>query len=63
MTDVPVHTRYRTLVVRLVIHAAASDDVRLWVPVLCFLEAERERAGIVGHVGVLVDVMRVLDDD
>lgn len=43
--------------------AAASDDVRLWVPVLCLLEAEREREGIVGHVGVLVDAMHVLDDD
>ncbi|MBC2907187.1 hypothetical protein H4N64_37880 [Streptomyces sp. PSKA01] len=46
------------------IHAAAdSDDVRLWVPVLCLLEAERDRAGIVEHVGVLVDVLRVVDDD
>lgn len=43
--------------------AAASDDVRLWVPVLCLLEAERERAGIVDHVGVLVDALHVLDDD
>ncbi|UUU33802.1 hypothetical protein JIX56_30345 [Streptomyces sp. CA-210063] len=43
--------------------AAASDDVRLWVPVLCLLEAERRRAGMVDHVGVLVDVLHVLDDD
>ncbi|MPY59106.1 hypothetical protein FNH08_18625 [Streptomyces spongiae] len=43
--------------------AAASDDVRLWVPVLCLLEAERERTGIVDHVGVLVDALHVLDDD
>ncbi|WP_405907152.1 hypothetical protein OG742_18485 [Streptomyces sp. NBC_00828] len=43
--------------------AAASGDVRLWVPVLCLLEAERERAGIVDHVGVLVDVMHLIDDD
>lgn len=43
--------------------AAASDDVRLWVPVLCLLEAERERPGIVAHAGVLVDVLRVVDDD
>lgn len=43
--------------------AAASDDVRLWVPVLCLLEAERERAGVVAHLGVLVDVLRVIDDD
>ncbi|WP_225098678.1 hypothetical protein [Streptomyces sp. CoH27] len=46
------------------IHAAASsDDVRLWVPVLSLLEAERERAGIVAHAGVLLDVLRVIDDD
>ncbi|MGW3646475.1 hypothetical protein [Streptomyces sp. NPDC000878] len=46
------------------VHAAAgSEDVRLWVPVLCMLEAERERAGIVEHVGLLVDVLRVVDDD
>ncbi|MEV2217365.1 hypothetical protein AB0H86_39075 [Streptomyces sp. NPDC050997] len=43
--------------------AAASDDVRLWVPVLCLLEAERRRAGIVDHVGVLVDVLHLVDDD
>ncbi len=43
--------------------AAASVDVRLWVPVLCLLEAERERAGIVAHVGVLLDVLSVVDDD
>ncbi|WP_079052677.1 hypothetical protein [Streptomyces regalis] len=46
------------------IHAAASsDDVRLWVPVLCLVEAERERAGIVAHAGVLLDVLRIMDDD
>ncbi|WLW52522.1 hypothetical protein [Streptomyces sp. YU58] len=46
------------------IHAAASsDDLRLWVPVLCLVEAERERAGIAAHVGVLLDVLRVIDDD
>ncbi|MBP2049294.1 hypothetical protein J2Z21_002225 [Streptomyces griseochromogenes] len=46
------------------VHAAASsDDVRLWVPVLCLLEAERERVGIVAHAGVLLDVLRVIDDD
>jgi hypothetical protein len=46
------------------IHAAAgSGDVRLWVPVLCLLEAERERSGIVEHVGLLIDVVHVLDDD
>lgn len=46
------------------VHAAASsDDVRLWVPVLCLSEAERERVGIVAHAGVLLDVLRVIDDD
>ncbi|MFE1314336.1 hypothetical protein [Streptomyces sp. NPDC058755] len=46
------------------IHAAASsDDVRLWAPVLCLLEAERERVGIIAHAGVLLDVLRVIDDD
>ncbi|MCT7351214.1 hypothetical protein N4P33_03390 [Streptomyces sp. 15-116A] len=46
------------------IHAAASsDDVRLWVPVLCLVEAERERAGIVVQAGVLLDVLRLVDDD
>ncbi|MEU5308370.1 hypothetical protein [Streptomyces sp. NPDC021562] len=43
--------------------AAASDDLRLWVPVLCLLEAERRRAGIVDHVGVLVDVLHIVEDD
>ncbi|MFG2127898.1 hypothetical protein ACGFNV_08865 [Streptomyces sp. NPDC048751] len=43
--------------------AAASDDVRLWAPVLCLLEAERERPGVVAHAGVLLDVLRLLDDD
>ncbi|WP_330338068.1 hypothetical protein [Streptomyces sp. NBC_00557] len=46
------------------IHAAASsDDVRLWAPILCPVEAERERPGIVAHVGVLLDVIHVVDDD
>ncbi|MEU2335543.1 hypothetical protein ABZ770_04485 [Streptomyces sp. NPDC006654] len=43
--------------------AAASDDMRLWVPVLCLLEAERRRAGVVDHVGVLVDVLHIVEDD
>lgn len=45
--------------------AAASDDVRLWVPVLCLLEAERERerAGTVAHAGVLLDVFQIIEDD
>ncbi|WP_416977134.1 hypothetical protein [Streptomyces sp. T028] len=47
-----------------VIHAeAASDDVRLWTPVLCLLEAERGRSGVAAHAGVLLDVLRVVDDD
>ncbi len=33
------------------------------MPVLCLLEAERRRAGIVDHVGVLVDVVQVMEDD
>jgi hypothetical protein len=33
--------------------AASSDDVRLWVPVLCLVEAERERAGIVAHAATI----------
>ncbi|MET9441587.1 hypothetical protein [Streptomyces sp. NPDC006610] len=46
------------------VHAAAgSDDVRLWVPVLSMIEAERVRSGLVEHIGVLVDVLRVVDDD
>ncbi|MFI1211829.1 hypothetical protein ACH4UV_29985 [Streptomyces sp. NPDC020802] len=47
----------------LIYAASASGDVRLWVPVLCLLEAERERTGIVGHAGLLVDVLHVIDDD
>jgi hypothetical protein len=43
--------------------AAASDDVRLGVPVLCLLEAERERPGTVVHVGVLPDVVQIVEDD
>lgn len=46
------------------IHAAANSAAsRLWVPVLCLLEAERERSGIVEHVGVLIDVTHLVDDD
>ncbi|MFD5469995.1 hypothetical protein [Streptomyces sp. NPDC127105] len=46
------------------IHAAASsDDMRLWVPVLCLLEAERERQGVVAHAGVLMDVLGVIEND
>ncbi|MCX4665222.1 hypothetical protein OG453_00790 [Streptomyces sp. NBC_01381] len=46
------------------IHAASgSDDVLLWVPVVCSLEAERERPGIVEYIGVMVDVLHLIDDD
>ncbi|MFJ4276174.1 hypothetical protein ACIP29_37160 [Streptomyces coelicoflavus] len=45
------------------IHIAAGDPtVRLWVPVVCVLEAERERSGIVDYLGIL-DVLHVLDAD
>ncbi|WP_328839092.1 hypothetical protein [Streptomyces europaeiscabiei] len=43
--------------------AAASDDVRLWAPVFCLLEAERHSEGIVDHVGLLVDVLHLVEDD
>lgn len=43
--------------------AAGSDDVLLWVPVMCALEAERERPGIVEYIGVMVDVLHLIDDD
>ncbi|MFI0242246.1 hypothetical protein [Streptomyces sp. NPDC016845] len=45
------------------IHVAAGDPtVRLWVPIVCALEAERERAGIVDYLGIL-DVLHTLDAD
>ncbi|CAM5597061.1 hypothetical protein AB0D47_36195 [Streptomyces sp. NPDC048376] len=45
------------------IHIAAGDPtVRLWVPIVCVLEAERERAGIVDYLGIL-DVLHTLDAD
>ncbi|WP_425824927.1 hypothetical protein [Streptomyces fractus] len=45
------------------IHVAAGDStVRLWVPIACALEAERERAGLVGYLGIL-DVLHTLDAD
>ncbi|WP_239106204.1 hypothetical protein [Streptomyces rubrogriseus] len=36
--------------------------MRLWVPIVCVLEAERERAGIVDYLGIL-DVLHTLDAD
>lgn len=45
------------------IHVAAGDPtVCLWVPVLCALDAERERAGIIDNLGIL-DVLHTLDAD
>lgn len=45
------------------VHVAAGDPtVRLWVPIVCALEAERERAGIVDYLGIL-DVLHTLDAD
>ncbi|GGV72622.1 hypothetical protein GCM10010277_85730 [Streptomyces longisporoflavus] len=45
------------------IHLAAGDPVvRLWVPITCALEAERERTGIVDYLGIL-DVLHTLDTD
>jgi hypothetical protein len=45
------------------VHVAAGDPtVRLWVPIVCALEAERERTGIVDYLGIL-DVLHTLDAD
>ncbi|GGY14266.1 hypothetical protein [Streptomyces minutiscleroticus] len=45
------------------IHVAGRDPtVRLWVPIVCALEAERDRAGIVDYLGIL-DVLHTLDAD
>jgi hypothetical protein len=45
------------------VHVAAGDPtVRLWVPIVSALEAERERAGIVDYLGIL-DVLHTLDAD
>ncbi|MER6384877.1 hypothetical protein ACWDBD_07005 [Streptomyces sp. NPDC001118] len=43
--------------------AATTGDLRLWVPMLCLLEAERERSGITEHVGLLLDALHLVDDD
>lgn len=43
------------------IHIAAGDgSVRLWVPVVAALEAERRRAGIIDYIGIL-DTLHTLD--
>ncbi|MFD7164747.1 PIN domain-containing protein [Streptomyces violascens] len=45
------------------IHIASGDPtVRLWVPVVSALEAERERAGVVDYLGIL-DTLHTLDAD
>ncbi|MFD0032409.1 hypothetical protein ACFVJK_29915 [Streptomyces sp. NPDC127172] len=45
------------------VHVAAGDPtVRLWVPIVSALEAERERTGIVDYLGIL-DVLHTLDTD
>ncbi|MFA3842115.1 hypothetical protein [Streptomyces aureus] len=45
------------------VHVAAGDPtVCLWVPIVCALEAERERTGIVDYLGIL-DVLHTLDAD
>jgi hypothetical protein len=43
------------------IHIAAGDgSVRLWVPDVAALEAERQRAGIIDYIGIL-DTLHTLD--
>jgi hypothetical protein len=45
------------------IHIAAGDSsVRLWVPLVSALEAERQRIGIIDCIGVL-DTLRTLETD
>ncbi|MFI9584540.1 hypothetical protein ACIHCQ_22495 [Streptomyces sp. NPDC052236] len=45
------------------IHIASGDQyMRLWVPVVSMLEAERERPGIVEYVGIL-DVLHPIAAD
>ncbi|MFG2526005.1 hypothetical protein [Streptomyces sp. NPDC048527] len=45
------------------VHVAAGDPtVRLWVPIVSALGAERERTGIVDYLGIL-DVLYTLDAD
>ncbi|TDC27577.1 hypothetical protein E1265_01410 [Streptomyces sp. 8K308] len=43
------------------IHRAYRDpSTKLWVPVLCVLEADRERHGVAAHVGAL-EVLNAVD--
>ncbi|MDQ1007423.1 hypothetical protein QFZ82_001908 [Streptomyces sp. V4I23] len=45
------------------IHIAAGDgSVRLWVPIVSALEAERQRPGVIDCVGIL-DTLHTLDAD
>jgi hypothetical protein len=45
------------------IHIASGDaSVRLWVPLISALEAERQRAGIIGYIGIL-DTLHTLEVD
>jgi hypothetical protein len=45
------------------IHIAAGDvSVRLWVPLVSALEAERRRSGIIDYIGIL-DTLHTLDTD
>lgn len=45
------------------IHVAAKDPwVRLWVPIVSALEAERQHSGIVGYLGIL-DTLHTLEAD
>jgi hypothetical protein len=43
------------------IHIASGDaSIRLWVPIISALEAERQRAGIIDYIGIL-DTLHTLD--
>ncbi|GAA1378065.1 hypothetical protein [Streptomyces beijiangensis] len=45
------------------IHIAAEDpSVRLWVPIVSALEAERQRKGIIDYLGIL-DTLHTLEAD
>ncbi|MEU6709744.1 hypothetical protein [Streptomyces wuyuanensis] len=45
------------------IHIASGDPtVRLWVPIISALEAERHRPGIIDYLGIL-DTLHTLDAD
>lgn len=46
----------------LVHRAYLEADARLWVPLLALVEAERERPGIIEHIGQL-EVLHTLDLD